>query len=131
LSRSSKVDIIEPLAWADPIPVVVLSPSDAISSVDTALDLIESFATVDDVYSQAFARNIVLQSRGDNDIQELFALFKASSHFSAVYHTSTIVSHDALPAGPYFPSRGSIHQAYRLCDDKLDSFIFGVIPEDV
>ncbi|KAF5614520.1 D-mandelate dehydrogenase [Fusarium sp. NRRL 25303] len=36
-----------------------------------------------------------------------------------------------LPPGPYFLCHDGIHQAYRLYEDTLDSFIFGVIQDDV
>lgn len=121
----SKAKVIEPLAYCGSIPVVVLTTSDAISSTDEAWALINRFASVDDVYSRSFAHTVVLQSN------ELVAQIKGSGRFSAVYHIAPGSPANALPPGPYFLSQGSIHQAYRLYDDELDSFIFGVIPEDV
>lgn len=37
----------------------------------------------------------------------------------------------ALPSGPYFLHGPNLHQAWRLYDDHLGAFTFGVIPEDV
>jgi hypothetical protein len=61
----------------------------------------------------------------------LVAQFEASGRFSAVYSTPPTSPQDALPAGPYFLRHGRIYQAYRLYEAELDSFIFGVSPEDV
>jgi hypothetical protein len=124
--------VVEPLAHSDPIPAVVLTTGDAIDSVDKASTLVDRFASVDDVYSQSFAQSVVLQSSiGNDSLEQLFAEFKASDRFNAVYRTSPSSPPSALPPGPYFLVHGSIHQAYRLYEDELDSFIFGVIPEDV
>jgi hypothetical protein len=110
----------------------VLTIGDAIDSVDKASALVDRFATVDDVYSESFAHSVILQSSiGNDSIEQLLAEFKASDHFNTVYHTSPSSATSALPPGPYFLVHGSIHQAYRLYEDELDSFIFGVIPEDV
>jgi hypothetical protein len=115
----------------DPIPIVVITASDVTSSVDKTCALINRFATIDDVYSKSFAHVIVLQSTIGSTSDKLFAQFKASGRFSAVYHTALSSPSNALPPGPYFLVQGSIHQAYRLYEDELDSFIFGVIPQDV
>src|SRR5688500_14701714 len=101
------------------IPVVVITACAAISSVEKALELINCFAGVDDVYSQSFARTVVLQATIESDPTELLSQFKASGRFTAVYHTTSSSPSDTLPPGPYFLSRGSIYQAYRLYEDEL------------
>ncbi|PNP75787.1 hypothetical protein FNYG_10865 [Fusarium nygamai] len=113
------------------IPVVLLPIGDSISSVNDALQLINRFAEVDDVYSPSFSRTAVIRSSSERGFKEVLKKFEASGHFSAVYHVSPSSSQDCLPAGPYSLCDGGIHQAYRLYDDTLDSFIFGVIPGDV
>ncbi|KAF5561880.1 amidase signature domain-containing protein [Fusarium napiforme] len=115
----------------DPIPVVLLPIGDSSSSVDDALQLINRFAEVDDVYSPSFSRTAVVRSSSERSFMEVLKKLEASGHFSAVYHVSPSSSQDCLPAGPYFLCDGGIHQAYRLYEDTLDSFIFGVIPDDV
>lgn len=131
LTVAQKAKITKPLADSHPIPAVVLTPGGAVSSVDKALRLIDQFASVDDVYSQSFSGTVVLQIIIGSDLGGFLAQFEASGRFSAVYHTAPSTSSNALPPGPYFLSQDSIHQAYRLYEDELDSFIFGVIPEDV
>jgi hypothetical protein len=96
-----------------------------------ALQLINRFAQVDDVYSPSFSRTAVIRSSSERGFMEVLKKFEASGHFSAVYYVSPSSSQDCLPAGPYFLCDGGIHQAYRLFEDTLDSFIFGVIPDDV
>ncbi|KAK2603985.1 MutS protein msh4 [Conoideocrella luteorostrata] len=117
--------VVEPLPQAYPIPVVVLSSGDTLPSFEKVFALFDRFASVDDVYSHSFASTVVLQSKG------LLARMKDSGRFSAVYHTAPSSPPNALPSGPYFLFQGNIHQAYRLYEDDLDSFIFGVIPENV
>ncbi|KAI7771044.1 hypothetical protein LZL87_004831 [Fusarium oxysporum] len=90
----SLLKVVEPTG-SEPIPVILLPVVDSISSVEDALQLINRFADVDDVYSPSFA------------------------------HTALIRSN------PYFLCDDGVHQAYRLYEDPLDSFIFGVIPDDV
>ncbi|VUC36601.1 unnamed protein product [Clonostachys rosea] len=123
--------VAETVALSDPTPVVVVTTSRAISSVDKALALIYRFASVDDVYSPAFAETIVLQSDLCLGFQDIVDQFQDLGRFHSVYHIDPTTPSNTLPSGPYFLHRGSIHQAYRLYDDDLDSFLFGVIPEDV
>jgi hypothetical protein len=109
----------------------VLTIGDATALVDKAIALINRFASIDDVYSQSFARTVVLQSILGRNGDGHLAQFKASGRFSAVYHIASISPTKALPPGPYFLSQGNVCRAYRLYEDELDSFIFSVIPDDV
>ncbi|KIW29218.1 uncharacterized protein PV07_05045 [Cladophialophora immunda] len=127
----SLAKVVEPSGQTNPIPVVVLTIGDATASVDKAVALINRFAGIDDVYSQSFARTVVLQSIQGRNGDVHLAQFKASGCFSAVYHIASTSPTKALPPGPYFLSQGNVCQAYRLYEDELDSFISGVIPDDV
>ncbi|KAF5611513.1 amidase [Fusarium subglutinans] len=49
---------------------------------------------------------------------------------SLAFSTRSQAPESHLPPSPYFLRDGGIHQAYRLYEDTLDSFIFGVIPLD-
>lgn len=97
----------------EPHPVVLLTIGGALTSVDEAVALIDRFASVDDVYSASFGRSVVLQSVLGARPEPLVAQFKAeaSEQLSAIYSTPPVLPQHALPAGPYFLSRGSIHQA--------------------
>jgi hypothetical protein len=86
---------------------------------------------VDDVYAPPFADTLVLQLDSSLDAQRELGQFRDSGCFEAVYHIAPNSPPNVLPTGPYFLTQGNIHQAYRLYEDELDSFIFGVIPEDV
>ncbi|KAF5542839.1 amidase signature domain-containing protein [Fusarium phyllophilum] len=114
----------------EPIPVVLLPINDSLSSVNDALQLINRFADVDDVYSPSFARTAVIRSSTKRGSKAVLKKFEASGHFSAVYHVPPSSSQGYLPPGPYFLCNDRLHQAYRLYEDTLDSFIFGVIPLD-
>lgn len=129
---TSKAEVLEPPVHSDdPIPAVLVTPSEAISTLENVSALIDRFASVDDVSSEPFAHTVVLQCHTGKDITELLAQLEVSDRVSAVYHTSPGLPSKVLPPGPYFLCRGSINQAYRLYEDELDSFIFGVIPKDV
>ncbi|CVK99416.1 related to D-mandelate dehydrogenase [Fusarium mangiferae] len=124
------LQIVEPTG-SEPIPVVLLPIGDSITSVDDALQLIGRFVDVDDVYSPSFSRTAVIRLGTENGVMGVFEKFEASGHFSTIYRASPSSSQGYLPPGPYFLCDDGIHQAYRLYEDTLDSFIFGVIPEDV
>ncbi|KLO88509.1 Uncharacterized protein LW93_3878 [Fusarium fujikuroi] len=126
----SLLKIAEPTGL-EPIPVVLLTIGDSMSPVNDVLRLIIRFADIDDVYSPSFARTAVIRSSTERGFVEVLKKFEASGHFSAVYHVSPGSSQGYLPPGPYFLCDDGIHQAYRLYEDTLDSFSFGVIPDDV
>ncbi|KAG5755894.1 hypothetical protein H9Q70_001490 [Fusarium xylarioides] len=126
----SLLKVAEPTGL-EPIPVVLLPINDSLSSVEDALQLINRFADVDDVYSLSFARTAVIRSSTERGLVEVLEKFEASGHFSAVYHVSPSSSQGCLPPGPYFLCDDGLHQAYRLYEDTLGSFIYGVIPDDV
>ncbi|KAK4224072.1 hypothetical protein QBC38DRAFT_511972 [Podospora fimiseda] len=118
------------------ILAVVTTISDAIRSIDESLKLIDRFSSFDDVYSKPFAHTVILQlspDTGDGLFDDILTKFKESGCFDAVYCTITTSASvpDPIPSGPYFLVDGGLHQAYRLYEDELDSFIFGVIPDDV
>ncbi|KAF4954898.1 hypothetical protein FGADI_5000 [Fusarium gaditjirri] len=125
----SLLKIVEPTG-DEPIPMILLPVDDCIT-VDDVLQLISRFVEVDDVYSPSFAHTVVLRCNTDKITMEVLKKFEASGHFSAIYHVSPSSSQCYLPPGPYFLCDDGIHQAYRLYEDTLDSFIFGVIPDDV
>ncbi|KAI1300060.1 amidase signature domain-containing protein [Xylaria venustula] len=103
-----------PSTHSHPIPVVLLTIGNGISSVQKASTLIRSFASADDVYSPSFANTIILQPNVGNDADQLFHDFQSSGCFAACYLILQKPGVNALPPGPYFLYRGSIHQAYRL-----------------
>ncbi|CAH0018141.1 unnamed protein product [Clonostachys rhizophaga] len=123
--------IVEPWVKSDPIPVVLFTTNAVVPSATEVTGVIHRFADVDDVYAPTFADTIVLQLDPSLDAQRELGRFRDSGCFEAVYHVAPTSPPNVLPTGPYFLTQGNIHQAYRLYEDELDSFIFGVIPEDV
>ncbi|KAF4496822.1 Amidase signature domain [Fusarium agapanthi] len=73
---------------------------------------------------------VVLLQVGGDCISSVDDALQLVNRFSGVFRVlpGSLESH--LPPGPYFLRHGGIHQAYRLYEDTLDSFIFGVIPLD-
>ncbi|KAJ5726505.1 uncharacterized protein N7483_007862 [Penicillium malachiteum] len=95
------------------------------SSAERIRQQFNIFHKVDDVYNEEFSKTIVLTGTWEN-----LSLVKSSlesQNFTSVY-TSTAVE---LPSGPYFLYGSNLHQAWRLYQDYLDDFIFGVVPENV
>ncbi|CAG9942014.1 unnamed protein product [Clonostachys rosea f. rosea IK726] len=123
--------IVEPWVKSDPIPVVLFTTSAAAPPATEVRALIHGFADVDDVYAPPFSDTLVLQLDSSLDAQRELGQYRDSGCFEAVYHIAPNSPPHVLPTGPYFLTQGNIHQAYRLYEDELDSFIFGVIPEDV
>ncbi|KAF2806256.1 putative amidase, partial [Mytilinidion resinicola] len=112
-------------------PVVVISVLAGLSSVAQILESIKRFAAVDDVFSKSFATTLVLKSDPTFNNADLSAKLRSSALLSAVYYSHPKSHVEVLPSGPYFLYGGGIHQAWRLYEDELDSFIFSVVPDDV
>jgi hypothetical protein len=130
-ANPSQGTIAEQVSSSAVIPVVVSSSHPGLSSVAQILKNIKRFALVDDVFSQSFAKTLVIQSCSVSNNAHLFAQAKSSGHFSAIYTLHPKSNAEILPSGPYFLCSDSIHQAWRLYEDYLDSFIFSVIPDNV
>lgn len=98
---------------------------ETISCFEDLLKQFDIFKEVDDVYNDDFSKTILLT--GTPEELNLGKSTLASQNVTTVY-TSTDVE---LPPGPYFLYGTEIHQAWRLYEDYLDAFIFGVVPENV
>lgn len=122
---------LAPAPPSDTIPVVVINTIAALTSATEILDTINRFAVVDDVFSKSFAATLVLQSDFASNHVDLLTQVNSSGAFSTVYWSHPKSDREVLPSGPYFLRGGDIHQAWRLYEDELDSFIFSVIPDNV
>ncbi|KAF2820533.1 hypothetical protein CC86DRAFT_411834 [Ophiobolus disseminans] len=118
------------------IPAVLIKAfagDDAPKDVDCIVQEILAFADIDDVYQEAFRSTLILQVDSEEPSNIVDALrsklLTMPGHFLDI-HQSTASPSSRWPPGPYFLCGHSIHQAWRLYSDDLDTFIFGVIPYD-
>ncbi|KAK1244205.1 hypothetical protein MKX08_002343 [Trichoderma sp. CBMAI-0020] len=118
------------------IPVTLLTTSEINGDVDGILDL---FATVDDVFQSDFGGILVEKPDKDTSIGLVQNIGPRSSR--TVVRLQQIEAEDKaetdaagfgdLPSGPYFLHGPNLYQAWRLYDDVLDAFTFGVIPNSI
>lgn len=68
-----------------------------------------------------------MEKRGDNSSQ-------VWGNARQIYHMNQVEALDGfsgLPSGPYFLYGPNLHQAWRLYDDELGAFTFGIVPDDL
>lgn len=88
----------------------------------------KEFATLDDVYAAAasnFSNTIVLASSSDESCSSSINVMAQDTSSPSCYSTET-----ALAPGPYFLYGAKIHQAWKLYEDYLDSFMITTTPDD-
>jgi hypothetical protein len=110
--------------------VVISNPTCKIS-VSKILNQLKRFFLIDDVYSEGFAKSVIIQYITTAVVDELASRLHSCGRFSEVYHSHAVSIDTLLPSGPYFFQGRTIHQAWRLYPDELDAFIFSVIPQDL
>ncbi|KAK9769981.1 putative Amidase [Seiridium cardinale] len=123
--------ITESVPFEKIVPAIVLSDDlskNGPSQVNARLDLFEK---IDDVYQPEFADIVVLLSNQSDPEVPVAAENNISDLFSTIYHSRQSATGPQIFPGPYFLLGSNIHQAWRLYQDNLDAFIFGVIPDDV
>lgn len=108
----------------DTHPVVLLHHGD--TSTNSILSQLRAFERADDVYSSGFSKQLVLAA-SETTIEASKAFLANLKDFDQVFPSLS----EELPAGPYFLCGQNLHQAWRLYEDDLDSFIFAVLPDDV
>ncbi|KAL7919749.1 hypothetical protein ACQKWADRAFT_322711 [Trichoderma austrokoningii] len=118
------------------IPVTLLTTSEINGDVDGILDL---FATVDDVFQSDFGGILVEKPDKDHTIGLVQNIGPRSSRTVVRLQQIEVKDRDEtdaggfgdLPSGPYFLHGPNLYQAWRLYDDVLDAFTFGVIPNSI
>ncbi|PNP57003.1 hypothetical protein THARTR1_02845 [Trichoderma harzianum] len=111
------------------IPVTLLTTTEINTDLEGILQL---FATVDDVFQTDFGGILVEKPEKNKTIgfvqnpaprsRALFSLQRPEAETTAF---------EDLPSGPYFLHGPNLYQAWRLYDDFLDAFTFGVIPNSI
>ncbi|KAF7536936.1 hypothetical protein G7Z17_g12951 [Cylindrodendrum hubeiense] len=110
------------------IPITLLTTDEVFGDLEGLLQLLDDY---DDVFTPDFG-SVLVEKPGRGNGSAVDSLEDPSAR--QVYHLDVIVelSDDfaELPSGPYFLHGPNLHQAWRLYDDDVGAFAFGVIPDD-
>lgn len=95
--------------------------------------LLENLARVDDVFIPEFGSVLVEKTAPGQATAASDQEAKVDSHqvFQLNGTDSLLKDINLLPSGPYILYGPNLYQAWRLYEDELDAFVFGVVPEDV
>ncbi|KPM40801.1 hypothetical protein AK830_g5768 [Neonectria ditissima] len=111
------------------IPITLLTTDEVFGDLESLLHLLDEY---DDVFTAEFG-SVLVEKPGKGNGSTPVSLQGQSAR--QVYHLDDIagLSDDfsELPSGPYFLHGPNLYQAWRLYDDDLEAFTFGVIPDDV
>ena len=116
------------------LPAVVFNANNKKLDVDLLEHTFERFSNSDDVFTFHFTNGGVLLPQNMDPEQSQDSISRALkeylSHRSAQLLFMKPSDTDNLPEGPYFLHGESLHQAWRLYSDDLESFTTGVMPDD-
>ncbi|KAK7419721.1 hypothetical protein QQZ08_010734 [Neonectria magnoliae] len=111
------------------IPITLLTTDEVFGDLESLLHLLDEY---DDVFTPEFG-SVLVEKLGKGNGSNFVSLQDRSAR--QIYHLDDIVglSEDfsELPSGPYFLHGPNLYQAWRLYEDDLEAFTFGVIPDDV
>ncbi|RFU80351.1 hypothetical protein TARUN_1817 [Trichoderma arundinaceum] len=111
------------------IPVTLLTTSEINDDLEGILNL---FATVDDVFQPDFGGVLVEKPEKDKTIGlAQNPVPRSRAAFNLQRAEAEALGFEDLPSGPYFLHGPNLYQAWRLYDDVLDAFTFGVIPNSI
>ncbi|UKZ72529.1 hypothetical protein TrVFT333_000159 [Trichoderma virens FT-333] len=111
------------------IPVTLLTTSEINTDLEGILEL---FATVDDVFQPDFGGILVEKPEKNKTIGLAHnPVPRSRAVFSLQRPEAEVTAFEDLPSGPYFLHGPNLYQAWRLYDDILDAFTFGVIPNSI
>lgn len=112
------------------IPVTVLEPEQLYSHLEETLRLFDLY---DDVFTPEFGSVLIEKPGGGSSgvADSSVGPGKSVMHLrnDAVRAGKRAVSD--LPAGPYILHGPNVHQAWKIYNDTLDAFAFGVFPDKV
>ncbi|KAL7941820.1 hypothetical protein V8C42DRAFT_355247 [Trichoderma barbatum] len=111
------------------IPVTLLTTSEINTDLEGILEL---FATVDDVFQPDFGGILVEKPEKGKTIGLVHnPVTRSKAVFNLQRSEAEVAAFEDLPSGPYFLHGPNLYQAWRLYDDVLDAFTFGVIPNSI
>lgn len=98
---------------------------------DRLEQLLVEFDAIDDVFVPDFGSVLVekVPDNGTNSTTERVGISQELYHLATVEESPNDLAD--LPSGPYILHGPNLYQAWRLYEDELEAFTFGVIPEDV
>lgn len=111
------------------IPVTVLEPEQLYYHLEGTLRLFDFY---DDVFTPEFG-NILIEKPGGNSGVAVSSVGNGKSVMRLRNDSAAAAKRSVsdLPAGPYILHGPSVHQAWKIYNDTLDAFAFGVYPERV
>ncbi|KAK6527768.1 hypothetical protein TWF694_004748 [Orbilia ellipsospora] len=116
-------------ANAIPASLIKLPSLSSIASLEDHIQQIfNEFTTSDDVFSQDFQENLVIQLSSAIEREQAQKSFAVLNKFKSVHLLDS--ADDRVPPGPYFIQHSQIHQAWKLYPDTLEGFVITTIPED-
>lgn len=90
------------------------------------------FAFYDDVFNPEFGSILIEKPGGNSGIAVASTVNgKSVMHLRNDSISTSKRSVSDLPAGPYILHGPNVHQAWKIYNDTLDAFAFGVYPESV
>ncbi|KAL6806958.1 amidase signature domain-containing protein [Trichoderma sp. SZMC 28013] len=111
------------------IPVTLLTTTEINTDLEGILQL---FATVDDVFQPDFGGILVEKPEKNKTIGFVQnPAPRSRARFSLQRPEVEAAAFEDLPSGPYFLHGPNLYQAWRLYEDFLDAFTFGVIPNSI
>ncbi|KAG8423051.1 hypothetical protein J3459_009846 [Metarhizium acridum] len=111
------------------IPVTVLEPEQLYYHLEGTLRLFDFY---DDVFTPEFG-NILIEKPGGNSGVAVSSIGNGKSVMRLRNDSLAAAKRSVsdLPAGPYILHGPNVHQAWKIYNDTLDAFAFGVYPERV
>ncbi|OAQ65358.1 amidase [Pochonia chlamydosporia 170] len=110
------------------LPVTVLEPEQLYNHLEGTLRLFDFY---DDVFTPEFG-SILIEKPGGNSGVSVASV--GNGKYVMHLRNDTVTTKRSvsdLPAGPYILHGPNVHQAWKIYNDTLDAFAFGVYPENV
>ncbi|KHN94039.1 Amidase signature domain protein [Metarhizium album ARSEF 1941] len=111
------------------VPVTVLEPEQLYHQLEGTLRLFDFY---DDVFTPEFG-SILIEKPGGNSGMEITSVAGVKTVMRLRNDSVAVAKRSVrdLPAGPYLLHGPNVHQAWKIYNDTLDAFAFGVYPESV
>jgi hypothetical protein len=114
--------------------VLVLNLPSRKFDVQTLKDIFVNFEARDDVFSSRFTNGAILYAQTTGNEPE-GQVPTAVDEFLRAQSSELVFSDPSdaaprIPEGPYFLKGKNLHQAWRLYEDELCSFVSAVVPAD-
>ncbi|PMD44122.1 amidase signature enzyme [Hyaloscypha variabilis F] len=116
-------------------PVLVLNLPSRKFDVQALKDIFVNFEARDDVFSSRFINGAILYAQTTGNESEGQVMPTAVEEFLRAQSSELVFSDPSdtaprIPEGPYFLKGKNLHQAWRLYEDELCSFVSAVVPAD-